>query len=136
MRTYVIIIPGVSCLVGWWLTTSLWIYSQTPQNKNNSVKKNLFSKRKDDEIYLYEGYLQNYSWKKIIYDTQNTLRTHHFVEIGKLWKCLSVLLSIIIDEVNIENRKNQLVDDIINFNNKHIIRWYSVTQSNVPEEPR
>ena len=32
--------------------------------KKDSAKQYLFSKIKDDEIYLYQGYLQDYSWKK------------------------------------------------------------------------
>ena len=43
-------------------------------------KKDLFTKINDDEIYLYRGSLQDYSWKEIISDTKNTLRTHHFIE--------------------------------------------------------
>ena len=33
MRTYATTIPGVLSLVYWYFTTSLWIYSQIPQNK-------------------------------------------------------------------------------------------------------
>ena len=52
--------------------------------KIDSSQKNLFSKIKDDKIYLYQGSLQDYSWKKIISDAKKTLRTHNFIEKGKL----------------------------------------------------
>ena len=55
---------------------------------------------------------------------------------GKLWKYLRGLLSIIIYEIDLETRTNQLINDISKFNNEHIIQYYSVTKSNIPEEPR
>ena len=67
---------------------------------------------------------------------KKSLRTNHFIEKRKLRKYIGGLLSIIIDESDIENRKNQLINDIINLNNEHIIQCYNVTQSNVPEETR
>ena len=39
-------------------------------------------------------------------DTKKTLRTHHFIGKGKLRKYLGGLLSIIIDETDIETRTN------------------------------
>ena len=46
------------------------------------------------------------------------------------------MLSIDIDESSIEKKKNQFINDISNFNNKHIIECYNKTISNIPEEPR
>ena len=36
---------------------------------------------------------------------QNTLRTRHFIEKDKLQKYFGILLSIIIDDADIENKK-------------------------------
>ena len=54
----------------------------------------------------------------------------------KLYKYLGGLLSIIFYEADIENRTKQWINDIIIFNNEHIIQRYNITQSNIPEEPR
>ena len=40
------------------------------------------------------------------------------------------------DEAYLENKSNQFINDISNFNNKHIIQCYNETISNIPEEPR
>ena len=48
-----------------------------------------------------------------------TLRTHNSIEKIKLWKYLGGLFYIIIDEENLENRTNQLINDIRSFNNEH-----------------
>ena len=58
------------------------LFSDTTKQKIDSGQNNLFSKIKDDAIYLYQGSLQDYSRKKRIPDTKNKLRTHHFIEIG------------------------------------------------------
>ena len=68
------------------------------------------------KFYWYQGYLQDCSWKKIINDTKKLLLTHHFFEKGKLLKYLGGLLSVNIDEADLENRTNQLINDISNFN--------------------
>ena len=67
--------------------------------------------------------------------TKKTLRSHHIIEKKILTKYLCALLSIVIHKEGIENKTNQLIKDIINFNNKNIIKWYSETKSNIPEEP-
>ena len=46
------------------------------------------------------------------------------------------LLSIIVDEADLENRKNQWISGIIIFNNEHIIQHYNIPQPNMPKEPR
>ena len=46
------------------------------------------------------------------------------------------MLSIDIDESYIEKKTNQFINDINNFNNKHIIQCYIETISNLPKEPR
>ena len=74
--------------------------------------------------------------KNIIYDTKNTLRSHHFIEKEKLRKYISGLLSIVIDESDLEEITNQFINYIINFNNEHIIQCYNEIKSNIPEEPR
>ena len=99
------------------------LFSDT-RKKMNSAKKDLFSKIRDDKIYLYQGSLQDYSRKKIIADTKNTLGTHYLIEKRKLRKYFGGLLSIIIDEADIRNRKNQFIYDIKNCNREHKIQCY------------
>ena len=100
------------------------------------MKKDLLSKTQDDRIYLYKVSLQDYSLKKRISDTKKTLRSHHLIEKEKLRQYLSGILSIYIDEVDLSNKKNQFINDISDFNNKHIIQCYSKNISNISEEPR
>ena len=69
-------------------------------------------------------------------DTKNTLHSHNFIEKEKLGKYLSGILSIYIDEADLEKKKNQFINDISNFNNKHIIQCYNETISNILEEQR
>ena len=46
------------------------------------------------------------------------------------------MLSIYIHEAYIENKTGQFINDISDFNNKHIIHCYNKTISNINEEPR
>ena len=97
MRTYAITTPVALCLGDLCLITS-YEFILRQYKKKNSAKKDLFSKIKDYKIYLYQGYLQDYSRKKRITDTKNTLHTNNFIEKDKSWKYIGGLLSIIIDE--------------------------------------
>ena len=45
------------------------------------------------------------------------------------------MLSIYIDEADLENKTNKFINDISEFNNKHIIQCNNKTISNIPEEP-
>ena len=56
------------------------LFTCITKQTENSVKKDLFSKIQYDTIYLYKGYLQNYSWEKRIADTKKALYSHHFIE--------------------------------------------------------
>ena len=56
------------------------IFSETVDQEMNSVIDKYFSKRKDDGIYLYQGYLQYYTRKKTVTDTNKTLLSHHFLK--------------------------------------------------------
>ena len=58
------------------------ILSETVEQKMNSVINKYFAKIKDDGIYLYRGYLQDFTWKKTITDINKTLRSHHFMGLG------------------------------------------------------
>ena len=98
------------------------------------MKKDLLFKIQNDKIHLRKGYLQDYSRKKIAY-TKKTLHTHHFIEKERLRKYLSIILSIDIDESDIQKKTNQFINDISDFNNKYIIQCYNETISNIPEEP-
>ena len=73
--------------------------------------------------------------KKRIGYTKNTLRSHHFIEKEKLINYLSGIFSIDIDDADIEKKRNQFINYIRNFNNKHIIQCYNKIISNIPEEP-
>ena len=53
----------------------------------------------------------------------------------KLRKYLSGLLSIVIDEADLEKKTNKFINYISNYNNKHIIQCYNKTRSNIPKEP-
>ena len=44
-------------------------------------------------------------------------------------------LKIYIEEVDLVNKTNQFINDISDFNNKHIIQCYSKNISNIPEGP-
>ena len=45
------------------------------------------------------------------------------------------MLSIDIDEADLEKKTNQFINDISNFNDKHIIQCYNKPIPNTPEEP-
>ena len=47
---------------------------------------------------------------------------------------MSGILSIDSDEVYLEKKTNQFINDIIEFNNKHIIQCFNKTISIIPEE--
>ena len=49
---------------------------------------------------------------------------------------MSGILSIDTDEADLERKTNQVINAIINFNNKHIIQCYNKTIYNIPEDPR
>ena len=49
---------------------------------------------------------------------------------------MSGILSIDIDEADLEKKTNKFINGISDFNNKHIIQCYNKTISNIPEEPR
>ena len=68
-------------------------------------------------------------------NTKNTLRLYHFIEREKSRKYLSRILSIDNDEADLGKKKNQFINDVSNFNNKHIIQWNNKPISNIPEEP-
>ena len=55
------------------------------------------------------------------FNTKKKLRTHHFIETKILQKYLCGLLSIVIDEADLQNITNQLINDISNFNNEHFV---------------
>ena len=56
------------------------LFTDFTKQTTGSVKKDLFSKTQDDTVYLYKRPMQDYSWEKRIFDTKNTLRSHHFIE--------------------------------------------------------
>ena len=68
------------------------------------------------------------------YQKEITCTSLHWKD--KLRKYLRSLLSIVIDEADLEKRTNKFINDTSKFNNKHIIHCYSETKSNIPEEQR
>ena len=46
------------------------------------------------------------------------------------------MLSIDIDETDLENKTNQFINDISDFNKKQIIQRYNKTLSYISQEPR
>ena len=70
----------------------------------------------------------------MIADTKKTSRSHHFIKKYKLRKYLSSILSIDMNEEDIENKTNQFISDISDFNNKHIIQCNNKPISNITEE--
>ena len=69
-------------------------------------------------------------------DTKRTLCLHHYIEREKLRKYLSGVLSIDNDEADLGKKTNKFINDISDFNNKHIIQCNNKPLSNIPEEPR
>ena len=84
------------------------------------MKKDLFSKIRMIEFTCTKDLCMIIHENKS--DTKKKLRSHHFIGEEKLGKYLSRMLSIDIDEADLEKKKNQFINDIINFNNKHIIQ--------------
>ena len=101
------------------------LFSDVKIQTTDSAKKDLFSKIQDDRILLRKISLQDYSWKKRSADTKKTLRPNHLIEKYKLRKYLPGMLSIYIDEAYLEKKTNQFINNISNFNNKHIIQCYN-----------
>ena len=48
---------------------------------------------------------------------------------------MSIILSIYNDEADIGKKANKFINDIRDFNNKHIIKCNKKPLSNIPEEP-
>ena len=69
-------------------------------------------------------------------NTRRTLCSHHYIEREKLGKYISGILSIDNDEADLGKKTNQFINDISDFNNKHIIQCNNKPISNIPEEPR
>ena len=88
------------------------LFIDTTKQTTDSAKKDLLSKIKDNTIYLWKRSLQDYSRKKRIADTQKTLNSHNFTEKEKLRKFMLGILSIDIDEEDIEKKTNQFINDI------------------------
>ena len=63
--------------------------------------------------------------KKLIADTKKTLCSHHFIEKEKLSKYMSGMLSMYIDDEDMKKKTNQFINNISDFNNKHIIQCYN-----------
>ena len=110
------------------------LFTDSIEQTTYSVHKHLFYKLQDDKIHLYKRSLQDFTWKKNA-DTKNTLRSHHLIEFF-LRKHLSGILSIDNDDSDLEMKTNQSINDIRNFNNKHIIECKKKPISNIPEKPR
>ena len=111
-------------------------FAYISQNKQRVQWKRIFFQNPGLYNFLVQRIYARCYWKKIIADTKKTLRSHHFIEIEKFGEYLSGILSINIDEVDLEKKQNQFIIEISNFNNKHIIWCNNKPISNIPEEPR
>ena len=79
--------------------------------------------------------MQDFIQKRKNGDTKKTLCSHHYIEGEKLRKYISGILSIDNDEAYLGKKTNQFINDIVYFNNKHIIQCNNKPISNLPEEP-
>ena len=66
------------------------------------------------------------------YYTKRTLCSNHFIEIEKLGKYLSGILTIENDKADPGKKTNQFINDKNNFNNKHSIKCNIQPISNIP----
>ena len=85
---------------------------------------------------MYRGYLQDFTRRIKNANTKKTLRSPHFIEIEKLRKYLSGILSIDNYETYLGKKSDHFINDISDFNNKHIIQCNNKPISNIPKEPR
>ena len=69
-------------------------------------------------------------------DTKRTLFLHYFIEIEKLRKYLSGILSIENNKANLGKKMNQFINDKKDFNDTDIIKSNIQPVSNIPEEER
>ena len=76
-----------------------------------------------------------YMEKKKKTDAKKTLRLHHHIKREKLRKYLSSILSIDKDDADLGKKTNQFINDISDFNKKHIIQCNNKPISNILEEP-
>ena len=111
------------------------LFTDSTKQTTESHQK-FFFKIRDDNIHLYKGYLQCFTWKSKNSDTKRTLRSNNYIEREKLRKCLSGILSIDNDEEDIGKKTNQFISYSSDFNNKYIIQYKNKPISNIPEEPR
>ena len=112
------------------------LFTNSTKKSTESYYNHSFSKIQDDTIHLYKGSLQDFTRKRKNVNTKKTLRLHHYIEWGKLRKYLSGILSMDNDEADLEKKKNHFINDISNFNNKHIIQCNNKPIFNIPEVPR
>ena len=74
--------------------------------------------------------------EKKIANTKKTLRSHHYIEIEKLGKYISVILHIEKTKADLEKKVDEFINDKSDFNNTHIIKSKIIPVSNIPEEER
>ena len=77
MRTCEITIPTGGLML---YDIIMEMFLKKVEQKINHVINIFVAKIKDDEIYLYQGSLQEYKFKKTITDINKTLRSHHFMK--------------------------------------------------------
>ena len=90
------------------------LFTDITEQTEDSVQKHVFSKIQDDTIHFYKGSLHDFTQEQKP-DTKKTLCLHHFIE-KKLRKYLSGILYIDNDEVDLVNKINHFINDIINYN--------------------
>ena len=77
------------------------------------------------EISFTQDLCKIFNEKNKNIDTKKSLRSHHFIEKDKSRKYLSGMLSIDIDEADLEQKINQFINDISDFNTTYILKCYN-----------
>ena len=114
--------------------TMMNIFTETTKKSTKPYQKLFFSRIQDVTIHLCKGSMQDFTWKRINTNTKRTLHSHHFIEIEKLRKYLSGILSIENDKADLGKKTNQFINDKSDFNNTHIIKSNIQPISNRTEE--
>ena len=83
--------------------------------------------------YTNDLFMIMYGRRKLL--MQKRIKFTSFHGKRKIWKYIDGLLSIIIDEEYLENRKKHWINDSSTFNNEHIIQRYNIPQSNIHQKP-
>ena len=111
-------------------------FTQSTKNTTEADQEHLFSRSKDDAIQLYKGSMQDFTRKTAIADTKRTLRSHHYIGIEIWRKYLNGITLIKSTQADLEKKVDEFINNKIDFNTTHIIKYDIQQLTNVPEEER